>query len=198
MLLDQGVTAHRWGILRIDTSSLHDDHGKFVTVPSPRAIQQKPRDLAGCTPVIQRFPQACPQTLWKTSRRARHEGLIATWGPGLASVHVIPRSRAIHPCGDVIRQRGSCDFAQDDEARHCAGPGHPHRSAKSQKKGSSPICGPPTREPRVCRWRARPMPRGLASPRIAPGRRRMRCRCSRFEAMPDPSACRGANPANRR
>ena len=30
------------------------------------------------------------------------------------------RSRGIHPCGDVIRRRGSCDFAQDDEARHCA------------------------------------------------------------------------------
>jgi hypothetical protein len=36
------------------------------------------------------------------------------------------RSRGIHLCGDVNRQRGSCDCAQDDEACHRAqGPAIP-------------------------------------------------------------------------
>jgi hypothetical protein len=49
-------------------------------------------------------------------------------GPG--HPHIQPchcaRSRGIHPCGDVIGWRGSCDCAQDDEACHCVqGPAIP-------------------------------------------------------------------------
>jgi hypothetical protein len=62
----------------------HDNHGKFVTVLSPRAIQQKARHLAGRATVTHRFPQACPQTLWTTSRCV--EGLTPTLALALSEI----------------------------------------------------------------------------------------------------------------
>src|ERR1041385_2777277 len=43
-------------------------------LPRPRAIQRKSRVLAGRAPTAHRFPQAFPQTMWKTVHRLGQAG----------------------------------------------------------------------------------------------------------------------------
>jgi hypothetical protein len=76
---------------------------------------------------------------WSRPTGARKRFFADLWGgyrivakPTIQPRHSA-RSRGIHPCRDVIRRRGSCDCAQDDEARHCAqGPAIPARENARQ------------------------------------------------------------------
>ncbi len=115
--------------------------------------------------------------------RERHHVVVK---PTIQPCHCA-RSRAIHPCGDVIPQRGPCDFAQDDAECHRARGARPPPQIDEPE---SSMLDPASKGRRPGRAMLAPCRRCRRRPRPAHRRRPVPCSGPRSNS-PSPSTSRG-------